>query len=141
MRHAGVMLLLIAIAGQVSPVRADVDYTRDVKPLLEQHCYRCHGALQQKSGLRLDHISFLRQGGDRGPALAETGAESGLVQAVDGSGDVEQMPLEAKPLTDDEIALLRQWVDAGARRPTSPCPRLRRPIGRFKHQCVRRCRR
>ncbi len=45
-----------------------------------------------------------------------------LVQAVDGSGDIEQMPLEAKPLADEEIALLRKWVAAGAPAADEPLP-------------------
>ncbi len=44
------------------------DYVRDVKPLLAKHCYACHGALKQKSGLRLDTVALMRKGGDSGPA-------------------------------------------------------------------------
>ena len=122
MRHAGVILLLLAFF--VSPaIGADeVDYLRDVKPLLEKHCFSCHGGLRAKSGLRVDHLSFLRTGGDRGPALAETSADSLLIQALDGSGDIEQMPLEAKPLSEDQIAIIRRWVDAGAPAPDEPLP-------------------
>jgi len=120
MRNAGPLLLLMLLA---APLRAaDVDYTRDVKPLLEKHCYSCHSGLRQKGNLRVDHISFLRAGGDRGPAIAEAAAESPLLQALDGTGDIEQMPLEAKPLPAEEIAKIKSWVEAGAPTPDEPLP-------------------
>src|SRR5256885_1773858 len=45
------------------------DYLRDVKPVLAENCYRCHGASQQKGGLRLDTAALAIKGGDNGPAL------------------------------------------------------------------------
>ncbi|MEX0978180.1 MAG: DUF1549 domain-containing protein, partial [Pirellulales bacterium] len=121
MRHAGVSLLVITILAPAS-LAAEVDYQRDVKPILKQHCYSCQGPLRQKSGLRLDHLSFIRQGGDRGAAIAATSGESQLVSAVRGTLDVERMPLEAKPLADEEIATLAAWIDAGAKAPDEPIP-------------------
>ncbi len=120
MRILGPLLFVILFA---APLRAaDVDYVRDIKPLLEKHCYSCHSGLRQKSGLRVDHISFLHEGGDRGPAIAETAAESPLLQALDGTGDIEVMPLEAKPLPADEIAKIKAWLEAGAPAPNEPLP-------------------
>ncbi len=139
MRHAGVWLFILSV-WSLPDVRGDVDYVRDVKPILQRHCYSCHGALQQKSGLRLDHVSFLRIGGDRGPALAVKSADSLLVQALDGSGDIEQMPLEAKPLAEAEVATLKAWVDGGARRQRSRCQTIRGIIGRLRNPCGRTCR-
>ena len=50
MRCAYLSVLVVALTAP--PFRAaEVDYLRDVKPLLKQNCYRCHGASQQKSGL------------------------------------------------------------------------------------------
>jgi hypothetical protein len=121
MRHAGVILLLALLVA--SEVRAaEVDYVRDVKPLLQKHCYSCHSGLRAKSGLRVDHISFLRTGGDRGSALAEKASESPLLQALDGSGDIERMPLEAKPLAAEEIATIKAWIEAGSPTPDEPLP-------------------
>jgi hypothetical protein len=122
MRLAGAILLAwLATTGVLSAAEG-VDYSRDIKPLLERHCYRCHGALKQVAGLRLDHIRFIRQGGDRGAALAATSVDSILIHAVEGTGDIERMPLEAKPLAESEIARLRAWIDAGAHAPDEPLP-------------------
>jgi hypothetical protein len=121
MRHAGVILLLALLTSPT--VRAtEVDYVRDVKPIFEKHCYSCHSGLRAKSGLRVDHISFLRSGGDRGSALAAKAVDSPLLQAIDGSGDIEQMPLEAKPLSAEQIATVKAWLDAGAPTPDEPLP-------------------
>ena len=57
-----------AIAGEA------VDYLRDVKPVLKQRCFACHGALKQKGKLRLDAGSLIRKGGRHGPAVTPNGA-------------------------------------------------------------------
>ena len=99
-----------------------VDYVRDVRPILSKNCYNCHGPLRQKSGLRLDHVTFMRKGGDNGPAIADQGHDSRLLLAVSGRGDIERMPLEAKPLSDEQIATLQAWIDEGAQAPEEKLP-------------------
>jgi mono/diheme cytochrome c family protein len=122
MRYAGIWLFAM-LAGAPSLIAADaVDYVRDVKPILRQHCASCHGALRQKGGLRLDHAALIRQGGDSGPAITTTSGESLLIGAVRGTLDTERMPLDAKPLSDQQIATLAAWVDAGAIAPEEPLP-------------------
>ena len=122
MRMVGTWLPCALLLFTASPVLADVDYVRDVKPILQKHCYSCHGPLRQKSGLRLDHVSFLREGGENGPAIAGSGGESLLVRVVSGAGDIERMPLEAKPLSDEQIATLKTWIDEGAKAPDEKLP-------------------
>src|SRR5690349_17801156 len=48
---------------------AEVDYLRDVKPILTKHCYACHGAWKQNAGLQLDTGAAIRKGGESGPAV------------------------------------------------------------------------
>ena len=45
-----------------------VNYQRDVKAVLHERCFACHGALKQEASLRLDTAELIRQGGDSGPA-------------------------------------------------------------------------
>ena len=119
----GWLIAIAVLASLAAPRRVlAVDYTTEVKPILAKHCYSCHGSLRQKSGLRLDHVKFVREGGDRGAAIASTSAESLLISAVSGAGDVERMPLDAKPLSDAEIATLKTWIDSGAPAPEEPVP-------------------
>ena len=93
-----------------------------VRPVLAEHCFECHGPEKQKAGLRLDHLRFILDGGESGPALdAGDAASSRLVRAV-GYGDADlQMPPPGK-LDDAHIADITAWIDAGAYWPEEPLP-------------------
>ncbi|MBL9122167.1 MAG: DUF1549 domain-containing protein, partial [Planctomycetaceae bacterium] len=100
-----------------------IDYLKQVKPILSQRCASCHGALKQEAELRLDAGSLIHQGGHSGPAVVPgKSAESPLIQAIQGSDGVTQMPLEGTPLSADEIQLLKMWVDQGAITPKEDIP-------------------
>ncbi len=100
-----------------------VDYVRDVKPILKERCYACHGALKQESGLRLDTGKSLRQGGDAGPIIdAEAAERSSLIQRVSAHDESERMPPEGESLTDVQIEMLRNWVSQGAVSPENEQP-------------------
>jgi mono/diheme cytochrome c family protein len=103
---------------------AAVDYLTQVKPLLQAHCVKCHGASTQKAGLRLDTAAALQKGGGRGTALVAGQPDvSLLVQVVAGSHDeIPQMPYKRGPLDSAQIALLRQWVLEGAAAPAEEKP-------------------
>ncbi|MBX3452725.1 MAG: DUF1553 domain-containing protein [Planctomycetaceae bacterium] len=86
-----------------------------VRPVLIEHCYRCHGAGKHKGGLELDSRGGLIRGGDSGPAIVPGDpAASLLLQAVSYADDAPtQMPPAGK-LPDHVIANLTQWVREGA---------------------------
>ncbi|AMV25357.1 Planctomycete cytochrome C [Gemmata sp. SH-PL17] len=85
-----------------------------VRPVLVQHCIKCHGPEKQKSGLRLDSKTGWQTGGESGPALVPgKSAESLLIKALSGADGISQMPPNGK-LTAAEIAALEQWVKDGA---------------------------
>src|SRR6185436_16679227 len=60
---------LVVSALALGPCSAAVDYLREVKPLLAEHCYKCHGAQQKKSELRLDTAALAAKGGENGAAF------------------------------------------------------------------------
>jgi mono/diheme cytochrome c family protein len=101
-----------------------VDYLRDVKPILAQHCYSCHGAQKQKSGLRLDTAAAAQLGGNSGPAVVSGKSnESRLIRAISGSDkSLPRMPFKKAPLDDQQIALLKTWIDEGAKAPANERP-------------------
>jgi hypothetical protein len=108
-------LLLAATAARA----AEVEFLRDVQPVLTAKCVRCHGPQKRENGLRLDAGALVLRGGDNGPAVvAGKAAESLLVLAVTGKSDlVSKMPSEGVPLTEAELAAIRRWIDAGAKVP------------------------
>lgn len=109
----------LALAVLTGSAHAAVDYMRDVKPILTQHCVRCHGAQKAEAGLRVDTAENLLTGGDSGP-LVKLGArdESLLVRLIVGPHeDIPQMPYKKPPLHANEIAVLRAWVAEGAAAP------------------------
>ncbi len=117
--------LLLGLLATCSPrLAADsVDYLRDVKPILARHCVSCHGAAKPKGGLRLDTAAGARGGGDNGPAVVPgRGDESLLLDAVTGDGGIERMPLKRPPLSDEQIATLRAWIEQGAKAPAAETP-------------------
>ncbi len=88
-------------------------FEKEVRPLLSARCFECHGEKKQESSLRVDHLDFLKKGGDSGPAIAPGDLEKSLlIQAVRYTGDI-QMPPKGK-LSSTEIAVLEKWIQLGA---------------------------
>jgi hypothetical protein len=115
-------LALFHFAGRLAAAER-VDYLRDIKPLLSARCYACHGALQQKSGLRLDTVRSILKGGDGGPVIIPGHAsESTLISRI--SSPSRRMPPAGlgEQLAEKQIALLRAWVDQGATGPPDEKP-------------------
>ena len=97
------------------PVTLKVDFVHDIKPILSGRCYFCHGEKIQRGGLRLDLREPALQGGASGPAiLPGASADSRLIQLVAGIPREKLMPQVGDRLTDEEIGLLRAWIDQGA---------------------------
>src|SRR5579864_173424 len=91
-----------------------VDFNRDVKPILQANCYTCHGRSQQLSGLRLDIKVPALRGGDSGVAiLPGKSAQSKLIRRLIGPELGLQMP-PTGALSAEEIGILRAWIDQGA---------------------------
>ncbi len=95
---------------------APVDFVKEVRPLLQEHCYSCHGKEKQKSGLRLDIKSEALKGGDSHAPNIKPGkaSESPLIHFIEGQDEDMLMPPKDKRLSPEEIALLRRWIDEGA---------------------------
>jgi hypothetical protein len=98
--------------------KKDVTYAKDIKPLLEKTCFKCHGEEKQKAKLRVDSIDAIKKGSENGPVIVVGKSEkSPLVHTVAGLIEDMQMPPEGKgdPLTKEQIGLLRAWIDQGAK--------------------------
>jgi Planctomycete cytochrome C len=108
------------------PASQQIDFARDIKPLLDGHCIKCHSGERPKSRFRLTSRDAALTGGDNGiDIIPGQSARSPLVQYVAGLVPDMQMPPEGRgqPLTAREIALVRAWIDQGvAWTPASNAP-------------------
>ena len=93
-----------------------------VRPLLVEHCVKCHGGEKTKGGLRLTHRAGWETGGESGPALVPGQPDASLlIKAVRYRDDDLAMPPERK-LGDAQIAVLEEWVRLGAPAPREAAP-------------------
>ncbi len=114
------------VAAQTSPApNAATFYTQRVQPLLQAHCYRCHGGFNHRGGLNMaTRASFLR-GGFAGPVIVPgNAAQSLLIRLVRHEGHADDPtsmpPPPNKKLSDADIATLTQWIQAGMVMPPDP---------------------
>jgi len=116
MRSLSLTLLLLATtswAEELSPGQEQF-FEQKVRPVLAEHCWKCHGPAKQESELRLDSPQAMSRGGASGEKLIAAGDPAGsyFVKVIRREGDVK-MPPET-PLTDDQVASLSDWIKQGA---------------------------
>ncbi|HWN93808.1 MAG TPA: PSD1 and planctomycete cytochrome C domain-containing protein, partial [Methylomirabilota bacterium] len=119
-----------AVAAELPPaVNRPVDFVRDVQPILSSRCYECHGEKKQKAELRWDVKSVALKGGEQGAPLAPgKSADSLIIQMVAGlKGEESRMPPKGEPLTDEQVGILRAWIDQGADWPEEASVKLSDP--------------
>ena len=97
-------------------------FDKDIKPLLENSCLKCHGAEKPKSKYRVDSREAFIKGGDSDEAAVVAGKseKSPVVHYVaDLVADYEMPPLDKRDkypkMTPEQIGILRAWIDQGAK--------------------------
>ncbi|MEM7392460.1 MAG: DUF1549 domain-containing protein, partial [Verrucomicrobiota bacterium] len=90
-------------------LHAHADYLKDIKPVLKERCYACHGALKQKADLRLDTAERIHDVVKPGHPEAST-----LLIRLTHPNPEDRMPPEGKPLTSGQIEAIRSWIEQGA---------------------------
>ncbi|MEZ5940803.1 MAG: PSD1 and planctomycete cytochrome C domain-containing protein [Planctomycetaceae bacterium] len=102
----------------------DVDYLKEVKPVLRERCFACHGGLKQEGDLRLDTAEFIRQGAAGGDAILNLDdvAASELLRRIQSDDELDQMPPEGERLTAEQIQLVEKWIAQGAKGPEGEAP-------------------
>jgi hypothetical protein len=95
-------------------------YRADIEPILQKHCAECHlqeGIGYEKSGFLVDSHESLMKGTHLGTIIDPGSAiSSTLYLLVSGKTDPSiQMPHGKKPLSSHDIALLKDWIDQGAK--------------------------
>jgi mono/diheme cytochrome c family protein len=113
-------LLLSATASAQEPASpadaAPVSFTKDVAPLLVKNCQACHGAIDAKGGFQLHTFESLMKPGDSTVASVTPGKpdESELFRLVNETDKEQLMPKDGDRLPDDQIALIKTWIEQGA---------------------------
>jgi hypothetical protein len=116
-----------------TPSTRPVDFTKDVRPILSEHCYACHGPEKQKGDLRWDVKESAFKTGDHGPIIVPGKSEaSRVIKLVSGLEPDTIMPPRGERLSAEQIGLLRAWIDQGANWPETPAV-SRKPSGNLNH--------
>lgn len=95
---------------------ARVDFNRDIRPILNQHCAACHGGVRQKAGVSFIYREdALGQGKSGRPTIVPGDPDSSeLIVRVTSKDPEVRMPYHAAPLPPEQISLLRRWIKQGA---------------------------
>ena len=107
---------LLAVEIPKDPAKV-IAYTHVIEPFLQQKCYSCHNNEKQKGNLRMDSKEFLLKGGKHGKVLDAGHADKSelLKRILLPVESDEHMPPKGKtPLSEEEVALLKWWIDQGA---------------------------
>lgn len=117
-------LFLIVCLLTASPVLADertvaddgdvISYEDHIKPILRQHCLKCHGNDKQEADINLQAYAALLRGGSSGKIVeAGRSSQSLLFKAITNPDDDARMPPNSPPIPEERIALIRKWIDSG----------------------------
>ena len=110
----------LCVSPQLWAQEAKLDFAKHIAPIFAKHCTSCHNAEDIKGELDLETYTGLLKGGDNGPAIvAGKSAESRLIRLVTRQEKPYMPPGKRMRLEAREIALLRAWIDAGAKKSSS----------------------
>ena len=119
--RGAVTLALLGLTGLAAPGLADEGprYNRDIRPILSEHCFACHGpdSASRKADLRLDRPEdALADRGGYAPIVPGDPEASELIYRVESEDELDMMPPPSshKPLTAEQKETLRLWVASGA---------------------------
>ena len=104
----------------VAPTAGGVDFAKQIAPIFEASCIKCHGEKKQKGDYRMDKAEFIQVAGEseEKPVVPGKAAESYLVKLIKMSeGDDDVMPPKGGPLKPEQIALIVKWIEEGAKFP------------------------
>ncbi len=96
---------------------SDQSYLVAIKPILEKHCYACHGGIKQEAGLRLDTAELILKGSDSGPILDPQNIEqSELLKRITANDDSLMPPKhEGERLKAEQVNLITDWLNSGVK--------------------------
>ena len=109
-----VVWLLVAGGCMAAAAEGQVSFIQQVLPILSNNCFQCHGASQQLSGLDLRSRESMLKGGNHGPAAVPGDAQGSRMYRRAAGLEEPRMPFGGR-LNDAHVAVLRDWINQGAR--------------------------
>ena len=112
------LLLLLGLVWYLNKENEDpIDYNTQVKPILNKRCLHCHGGVKANSGLNLITRELALQEAESGqPAfIAGRPNQSEMIRRITSDDPDYRMPHEEPPLPQEEIEILTQWIEEGAK--------------------------
>lgn len=114
------LVAFLALTSAATVEAADIDFYREVYPFLKANCIACHNKTTTKADLNMETPELMIEGGESGPSIIPgKSAESLVVLASVHADDMEMPPSNNKSgavkLTPAEIAILKLWIDQGAK--------------------------
>jgi WD40 repeat protein len=105
--------------------QTDLTYWQDVRPILRRHCTACHSTknvreIDVSGGLALDTFEATKKGSKRAVVTPGKSDKSLLYELLTTADVKKRMPLDSDPLSKEKIALIKRWIDAGAKEGTPP---------------------
>jgi hypothetical protein len=113
----GVAVVLCAAPQLHADDKAEVRFNRDVRPILSNRCFKCHGTDLKRADHDLrDRASVVKKLADGAvPIVPGDVAESELIHRVTASEAKKRMPPKGDPLTPNQVAVLKTWIEQGAK--------------------------
>jgi uncharacterized membrane protein len=96
------------------PSRRKINFEKDIEPILKENCAKCHDDGKSKGDYRIDNRDLFIKGGKDGPAAVPGESHvSYVVKLISGVEPKKIMPSKGRRLTDEEIGVIRAWIDQG----------------------------
>lgn len=109
-------LLIATLALAAAPAKAEVSFTQDIAPVLLKRCVGCHGERVSLGGYRAHTFqSFTKAGASKQPSVVAGKAAASRLYQLLTAKNAARMPKNDDPLSAEQIALFRRWIDEGAR--------------------------
>ena len=109
-RAASVALVLLSAFATFAESAQDL-WAQRIQPLFDLHCVKCHGPLEQKGGLGLDHLEAILHGGDDGPVVVAGDPHKSRLQQYLAADSDPHMPPK-KQLSESDRAWVARWITA-----------------------------
>ena len=110
------ILLCIIVALASCNLGEKIDYSSQVKPILNKHCLACHGGVKKQGGFSLlfQEEAFAKAESGNYPIIPGDAKNSEMFKRIISHDAEYRMPYEKEALSEDEIAILKTWIDQGA---------------------------